>query len=515
MKSSQPTYIPLSLSRKEAIKLAQFHPQQALAISPSHLKKVKTSFDYVKRIIEAEKPVYGINTGFGALAHQYISKGQLSQLQTNLIRSHCTGMGEPFPTDIVRLIILIRVHCLQQGHSGVSPELLQSLLNLLNHQIHPIIPRKGSVGASGDLAPLAHLAAVIMGEGRVEFQGGTTQTTQEVFQKCHLKAHALGPKEGLALINGTTVMCALAVWCLEQMEQLIKVADVAGVMTLEGLRGTDKAFHALIQLLKPHPGQIAVGENLRKLLEGSQIIHSHQTCHRVQDPYSLRCMPQVHGAIRQTFLHSCEVVDRELNAVTDNPLIFPEEDLVVSGGNFHGEALALCMDYMAMGLSELANICERRIEKMMNPVFSELPAFLMQESGLNSGPMIAHVTVAALVSENKILCHPASVDSIPTSTDKEDHVSMGVTAGLKLLTIIENVRHCLAIEFLCNTQAMDFLRPLKSSPAIESVYDLIRESVPPIKEDRYFYEDIEKIVQLIQSGKILKTVEQQLGAPLL
>jgi histidine ammonia-lyase len=505
--------LPKQLTRSQALQYASATYPHKLVIDPLQQKKIQSSFQYVQTVVQNQKPVYGINTGFGALAHQFISTHQLGELQTNLIRSHCTGVGEPYSESLTRLIMLIRLHCLQQGHSGVSLDLIHLLCELLHHRIHPVIPKKGSVGASGDLAPLAHLASALIGEGEVIYKNKKMLAAMAL-QQCGLKPHQLGPKEGLALINGTTVMCALAVWCLDEMEHLLKLADLSSAMSLEGLRGTDQAFHHLIQDLKPHPGQKKVASNLKILLQGSQILTSHNTCHRVQDPYSLRCIPQVHGAIRQTFLHACEVVDRELNSVTDNPLIFPDDHLVISGGNFHGEALAFCMDYMAMGLSELGSICERRIEKMMNPTFSELPAFLTKDSGLHSGLMIAHVTVAALISENKILSHPASVDSIPTSTDKEDHVSMGVTAGLKLLNIIDHLKSAFAVELLCNTQAMDFLRPLQSSSPIEAIHKLIRQHVPVIEGDRYFHKDIEHIRNLIDSRILVQTVEQYLGASL-
>jgi histidine ammonia-lyase len=326
-----------------------------------------------------------------------------------------------------------------------------------------------------------------------------------------LKPVVLGPKDGLALINGTSVMLALGCLALVEAKKLVKLADIIACLTLDAVRGTSSAFDARISQLKPQPGQVDVSSNLLKIIKGSEINISHKEDGKVQDPYSLRCIPQVHGACRQTLRHTEEVLDIELNSVTDNPLVFIETGDVISGGNFHGEALALTMDYLAMGLAEICNIAERRVEKMMNPHFSDLPAFLTKNSGLNSGLMIAHVTMAALASENKYLCHPASVDSIPTSTDKEDHVSMGVTSGRKLHEIVSNVQHCLAIELLCNTQGIEFLRPMKSSPALEKVYTLVRKHVLPIEDDRIFHKDIENLTRLIKTDEILKEVESITG----
>lgn len=481
-----------------------------LVIDDTSFEKMKSSRQYVMNIVAKGDPVYGINTGFGALSSCHIKESDLAQLQLNLIRSHCTAVGNPFSRDIVRATMLLRANCLISGFSGINPDIVQLLLDFINFGITPIVPEKGSVGASGDLAPLSHIALALIGEGDVEFQGKIINST---FALDHINRSpaSLGPKDGLALINGTAVMASLGALALAEARHLSKLADLCAAMTLDGVQGTSKAYDPLITSLKPHPGQFLAVENLNLLLKGSSIKASHDDCGKVQDPYSLRCVPQVHGACRQTIRHAWDVVTTELNAVTDNPLIFVKEDKVVSGGNFHGEALALCMDYLAMGLSEFGNICERRIEKMMNPSFSDLPAFLTQSSGLNSGLMIAHVTAAALASENKYLCHPASVDSVPTSTDKEDHVSMGVTSGRKLHEVLFNVKNILAIELLCNTQAIDFQRPLRSSDAIEAVHSLIRKHVAPIEEDRIFYKDINKIVTLINSHEIIQTLEKVTG----
>lgn len=481
-----------------------------VSIDPKSMDRMKKARQTVLDIVKKGKAVYGINTGFGALASKQIPTEDLEQLQYNLIRSHCTGVGAPFSREISRAIMLSRANCLIQGFSGVTPEIIELLFDFINYGITPVIPEKGSVGASGDLAPLSHVALALIGEGEVEYQGKIVRADFAIHQIKKTPAK-LGPKDGLALINGTSVMLALGSLAVTESRRLMKLADIVSCLTLDAVRGTAAAYDIRISQLKPQPGQLAVSENLLKIINGSEIINSHPDDGKVQDPYSLRCIPQVHGACRQTLKHAEEVINTELNSVTDNPLVFFETGDVISGGNFHGEALALCMDYLAMGMSEICNIAERRVEKMMNPHFSDLPAFLVKDSGLNSGLMIAHVTMAALASENKYLCHPASVDSIPTSTDKEDHVSMGVTAGRKLHEVIKNVQHCLAIELLCNTQGLDFLRPMKTSPALEKVHTLVRKHVAPIDQDRIFYKDMENLTKLIASNEILNEVESVLG----
>ncbi len=481
-----------------------------VSIAPSAYKKMQESRAFVFDIVKKGKPVYGINTGFGALSSMHIAEKDLAQLQVNLIRSHCTGVGSPFSTEITRAIMLLRANCLTSGFSGVEPSTVELLLDFLNHDIIPVVPEKGSVGASGDLAPLSHIALALIGEGEVLMDGKVIESHLAIKQ-IGKKPAVLGPKDGLALINGTACMAALGALAVFEVRQIMKIADICATLTMDGVKGTDKAYNPKITMLKPHKGQILCVENLNKLTKGSLLKESHPDCHKVQDPYSLRCVPQVHGACRQTLIHAEEVIQTELNAVTDNPLIFIDSGEVISGGNFHGEALALVMDYLAMGVAEICNISERRIEKMMNPVFSELPAFLTKNSGLNSGLMIAHVTAAALVSENKYLCHPASVDSVPTSTDKEDHVSMGVTAGRKLHEVIENAKSVLGIELLCNTQALDLQRPLVSSPALEEVYKAVRAFVPTIEDDRIFYKDINNIIKVINSGAIVKAAELHTG----
>ena len=472
-------------------------------------KRMEKSRKYVSRV-SSNQTIYGINTGFGVLANKKIDETDLQKLQLNLVRSHCTGVGRPFSRPIARGIMLLRANCLVSGYSGITSEIVDLLCDFLTLGITPEIPEKGSVGASGDLAPLGHIALALIGEGEVDFEGKIIPASKAL-QTVGKKPATLGPKDGLALINGTAAMGALGGLAICSAQKLFKMADIAAAMTLEGLLGTTRAYDKKVSSVRPYPGQTAVAKNLLRLLEGSAILKSHQNCNRVQDPYSLRCVPQIHGACKQTLLHAVDIFTVEFNSVTDNPLIFPDDDDIISGGNFHGEPLALAMDYLSMGLAELCNVSERRIEKMMNPAFSDLPSFLTKKAGLHSGLMMAQVTAAALASENKYLCHPASVDTIPTSTDKEDHVSMGLTAGRKLHEVLFNLKQTLAIEILCNSQALDFRHPLKTSTVLQSVHEKIRRSVPFIHDDRPFYKDINRIVELIDSDEILDIVHQHIG----
>lgn len=484
--------------------------EYTLKLSEDSIKKVLKSNEFVIGKSKSSEAIYGINTGFGALSSMKIEEKDLEQLQLNLIRSHCTGVGPNFDRETTRAIMILRANCLAGGYSGVSISAINLLLDFINEDIAPLVPKKGSVGASGDLAPLAHVALCLIGEGQVIFNGKEI-SSKFALHEIKKDPITLGPKDGLALINGTAVMAALGCVGIHRAINIAKIADIAGALTLDGVQGTSVAFSRRISELKPHKGQLEVCDNLALLLKGSEIIESHEDCGKVQDPYSLRCIPQVHGASRMTIDHFKTLLDVEINSVTDNPLVFPDEDLIISGGNFHGEAMALGMDYMTMGLSEFGNISERRIEKMMNPTFSDLPPFLVEKSGLNSGLMIAHVTAAALASENKALCTPASVDSIPTSTDKEDHVSMGVTSGRMLIELIDNLYYILAIELLCNSQALDFQRPKKSSKALENVHALIRKHVPKITVDRVFQPDINNIESLLRSGELVAVAEEATG----
>ena len=480
-----------------------------VGLSPEAEAVMLESASYLAKV-SRKRTLYGINTGFGVLSDKKIPHDQLDQLQINLVRSHCVGVGKPFSIPITRGMMLLRANCLCSGYSGINPAPVKLLCDFLSHGITPKVPEKGSVGASGDLAPLAHVARCLVGEGTVFFADREMPTLQAL-EKISQKPVRLGPKEGLALLNGTAAMASLGILAIIESQKLFKLADIAAALTLDGMAGTNRAYDKKISQIRPHPGQVSTAGNLNRLLKGSGILQGHKDCDRVQDAYSLRCVPQIHGASRQTLKQAEDVFSVELNAVTDNPLIFFKEDDVISGGNFHGQPLALAMDYLSMGLAELCSVSERRIEKMMNPVFSQLPAFLNQKAGLNSGLMMAQVTAAALASENKYLCHPASVDTIPTSTDKEDHVSMGVSAGRKLHEVIFNVKHTLAIEFLCNCQAIELRRPLKSSPAIEAVVKKIREKVPFVSDDRALDEDIKNIVDLMERDEILNEVVRHIG----
>lgn len=481
-----------------------------IELCPKSKDKILDSRKYVLDLVSKNKTTYGINTGFGALSNKSIQQSNLKELQYNLIRSHCTGVGDPFSRTLSRAIMILRTNCLVSGYSGVSLEIIQLLIELINNDVYPYIPCRGSVGASGDLAPLAHLALALIGEGEL-FYNGKFLKADFVLSQLNLKPVELGPKDGLALINGTSVLTAIAAYAAYETAIIAKAADIIGAATVDALRGSQRAFNPLISSLKPHQGQIAVSHNLTTLLKDSGIMNSHLDCDRVQDPYSLRCMPQVHGASRQALNHAQSVIQTELNSVTDNPLIFSSLDEVLSGGNFHGQAVSMVMDYLCMGLNEYCSMSERRIEKLMNPSFSTLPAFLTPDSGLNSGFMIAHVTAAALASEVRTFCHPASVDNIPTSTDKEDHVSMGVGAGLKLLQVVSNTRKVLSIELLCSLQGIDFLRPLKSSPPLENVYNLIRVHVPFLKKDMVLNKFFTIIEDLISNGEIIKVAESEAG----
>ncbi|MCX5741010.1 MAG: histidine ammonia-lyase [Proteobacteria bacterium] len=462
---------------------------------------------------DAAPAVYGVNTGFGALAEVRIDADQVAQLQQNLVRSHAAGVGLPLAREAVRAMMLLRAQVLATGRSGARTLCCERLCELLAHGIHPVIPARGSVGASGDLAPLAHLALGMIGEGDVEY-GGVTMPSAEAHRLAGITPLALEAKEGLTLLNGTQHMTAVGGLAIHDSDETCKIADLAGAMSLEALKGTVRAFDPRVIAARPHPGQIAVGATLRALLEGSPIAESHKGCGKVQDPYSLRCMPQVHGATRDTLAYARTVVEREANSSTDNPLVFIADaadqhdvdgDEMISGGNFHGQPVAFALDFAAIAVAELANISERRVEQLVNPQLSSgLPPFLAPDSGLNSGFMIAQVAAASLVSENKILAHPASVDSIPSSAGREDHVSMGATAALKFATIHDHVRTVLAIELLCAAQGIDLRRPLRTTPRLEAAHAVIRARVPAMMVDRPISPDIMAVRALIDDGSLLR-----------
>ena len=480
------------------------HNPGKLRLAEKAKKAVRDSHAFVGQIVKGSEAVYGVNTGFGLLSDVKIPQDKLAQLQLNLVRSHAVGVGNPLSLPEARAAMLLRTNTLARGNSGSSLALLDKLVEIQNAGIVPWIPEQGSVGACGDLAPLAHMALVVIGEGQVWFEG-KWQPTETAFRRAKIKPHLLQPKEGLSLINGTQIMTAIGALVIREALNLCKVADIAGALSLDAFRGTATAFDKRIQAVRPHAEQAVVAANLRALLLGSKIALSHKDCGKVQDPYSLRCMPQVHGASRRLLDNCVSVIETEMNSSLDNPLIFMRgtEGEILSGGNFHGEYVAMMMDTAAIGLSELANISDQRVQKLINPAISGLPAFLTADAGLNSGMMIVQVASASLVSENKVLSHPASVDSISTSADKEDHVSMGVTAARKARQILANVRYVLAMELLCGSQAVHLIRPLKSSPRLEAVLSEISRVVPPIFEDRVFHHDILAIEALVREGKIL------------
>ena len=494
---------PLTLAEIEAVALAA----RPVAIAPAALARVAASRELIEGILAAGQTVYGVNTGFGKLSDVRIPTGSLAQLQTNLVRSHAGGVGQPLSEGESRAMLLLRANVLAKGFSGCRTELVELLVALLNAGVHPVIPEKGSVGASGDLAPLAHLALVAIGEGEA-FYRSERIPGGEALRRAGLQPLTLAAKEGLALLNGTQAMTAVGALAVARGLRVARLADVAGAMSLEALMGTPAAFDARIHEARPHPGQIAAAQHLLELLEGSEIREAHREHDsRVQDAYCLRCMPQVHGAVRNVLQHVLGVLEIEAGSATDNPLVFPanpsmaQEGAVLSGGNFHGAPLAYAFDYAAIALTDLAGITERRIDRLLNPDINEgLPAFLSPDPGLSSGFMIAQIVAAALINECQVLSHPASTGSIPTDGGKEDHVSMGMTGALKLRQIVENAERVVAIELMCATQALEFRRPLKSSPEIERAHDVVRAVVPRLEQDRVLAGDIEALASAVRAG---------------
>jgi histidine ammonia-lyase len=481
-----------------------------VTISPSVKKKVKRSRDFIEKALDQGEKIYGVTTGFGLLSDQIIDHSQIEALQRNLIRSHSVGVGPYFDEVTTRAIMVLRANVIAMGYSGVRMEVLRRLADMINKGVHPLVPEQGSVGASGDLAPLAHLTSVLMGEGEAIFKG-KVMPGEKAMKQAGIPILTLKAKEGLALVNGTQVMTAVGLLALLRAERLCKIGDIVGACTLDALKGSLRAFDPDIQRVRPFPGSLAVSRNFQKLGKGSQIAKSHQFCSKIQDAYSLRCIPQVHGAVRDALAYARKILEIEVNSATDNPLVFAEQRKILNCGNFHGEPIAFALDLLSIAVSELGGISERRIEKLINPALSGLPAFLTMEGGLHSGLMMVQVSAAALASENKILAHPASVDSIPTSADKEDHVSMGVIAARKGRDIVRNVEHILAMELLCATQGLEFLLPLRPGGGIKEAYRVVREKIPPIKGDRRFSEDIKKIQNLIGSGELLNRVEKVVG----
>ncbi len=473
----------------------------AVEVSPSARPRILASRKVIEDIVARDAVVYGVSTGFGKLSDVRIPRGELAQLQLNLVRSHACGIGNPLPEPEVRAMILLRANVLTLGLSGIRFEIIEILCKMLNCRVCPVVPEKGSVGASGDLAPLAHLALSLIGEGEAFFQGERMES-REAFRRAGLEPVELQAKEGLALLNGTQAMHAVGGLALLRAKRLSRVADVSGAMSLEALKGTPVAFDPRLQNARPHPGQKAVAKHLLSILEGSEIRQSHlKEDPRIQDAYSLRCMPQVHGAVRDALSHCENVLLIESGSATDNPLVFYENGDVISGGNFHGAPLALAFDYAAIALTDLMSISERRIERIINPDMNEgLPAFLARHPGMESGFMIAHVAAAALLNEAKVLGHPSSIDNVPTSGGKEDHVAMGMTGALKLRAIVDLGESLLAIELLAGAEALEHRHPLKAGVGVERAFATVRKIAPALTQDRSLSGDIARVAEAIRSG---------------
>lgn len=480
-----------------------------VSLHPDAQVRVARAAQMVEELVAARRPVYGITTGFGKFSDVTISPDETAALQRNLLLSHACGVGPLLSEEEVRAMMLLRAHALAQGHSGVRPETLNLLLGMLNEGLWPAVPEQGSLGASGDLAPLAHMCLPLIGEGEAHYKGRLLPA-REALALAGLQPVELAAKEGLALINGTQAMTAIGALVLHDALQLMKVAEITAALTAEALRAIPAAWDDRIQQLRRHAGQIASAGALRRLVAGSTLV-THPGELRTQDAYTLRCLPQVHGASRGALAHVTEIVAGELNAVTDNPLLFPEDGAVISGGNFHGQPVALAMDYLGIALAELANISERRIERLVNPALSGLPAFLTARGGLHSGLMIVQYSAASLVSENKVWAHPSSVDSIPSSANQEDHVSMGTTGARKARQILRNAQRVLAMELLCAAQALEFGNPGGLGNGTGVAYRLVRERVAPIDEDRYLAPEIERLAELIRSGELVTAVEAVVG----
>ncbi|MDD8024991.1 MAG: histidine ammonia-lyase [Acidobacteriota bacterium] len=490
--------------------IAVVRKNRRVEIGPAARERIRRSRDRIEAILAVGIPVYGVNTGFGKFQNTRIEADKLKDLQRNLILSHAIGVGEPFPTEVVRGMLLLRAQSLALGHSGVREVVVEALLAFLNHGLHPVVPSQGSVGSSGDLAPLAHMALALIGEGEVEYRGAV-RPTNEVLAETGRSPLVLEAKEGLALINGTQAMTSLLALFAADIRTFLTTADIAAAMSVEALKASHAPFEAAVVGLRPHPGAIETAANLRALLKNSEIRLSHENCAKVQDAYSLRAVPQVHGASRDAVRHVMDVLKVEMGSVTDNPLVFPEEGRVISGGNFHGQPLALAADYAGIAAAEMANISERRVEQMLNPALSGLPAFLAEQGGLHSGLMISQYTAASLVSENKVLAHPASVDSIPTSANQEDHVSMGTIACRKARQIYENSLWVLAIEMVSAAQALDFHKPLRPGAGVEAVYKAVRAAVPHLSTDRYLKPEVSKVREMIRRGDFVQAAEIAVG----
>jgi histidine ammonia-lyase len=482
-------------------------------LSPEAEDRVHLARALIDKWVRDQRIIYGITTGFGALCNVTISREDCHRLQENILMSHATGVGDPLPEEIVRATMAIRINDLSMGHSGIGLHTIRHLQALLNGGVCPVVPEKGSVGASGDLAPTAHLGLVLIGQGEAFYQGRRIPGARAL-EHIGLQPLRLEAGEGLALINGTQVMTGIAAHVVHDAIRLAKMADIACAMSLEVLMGTDAEFDPKIHQIRPHQGQADAADNMRRLSRDSEIIFSHRDCPRIQDAYTLRCSPQIHGASRDAIGHVRRVVETEINSSTSNPLVFPDTGDFLLGGNFHGQPIALAMDYLSMALAELASVSERRVERLVNPQLSELPDFLIRDGGLNSGYMIAQYTAAALVSENKVLAHPACVDSIPTSANKEDHVSMGTTAARKCMEILRNSEYVISVELLCAAQGMDLVtsdKPYQAGEGTRETYRAIREKIPYLDRDRVISRDMEAMAALLRSGEVIRRVEAVVG----
>ncbi len=479
-------------------------------LSAESEQRIREARKLVDTWVQEERVIYGVTTGFGALSTQSISRTDTQRLQENVLMSHAAGVGGCLDAETVRATMALRIKDLARGHSGIRLETVQLLIDLLNRGVCPVIPEKGSVGASGDLAPLAHLSLVLIGLGEAFYQE-KRMAGVEALRKCDRKPLKLEAAEGLALVNGTQMTNAIGALALYDSLLLAKMADLAASMSLEVLMGSRTEFDPRIHRVRPHPGQGAAAENMARITQNSEIVSSHKDCARVQDAYTLRCSPQVHGATKDALTYVKTVVETEMNSSTNNPLIFPESEEFLHGGNFHGQPLALALDFLCMAVAELANISERRIERLVNPQLSGLPAFLVEDGGINSGLMLAQYTAASLVSENKVFSHPACVDSIPTSANKEDHVPMAPISARKCREIVRNTECVIAIELLCGAQAMDLFTNMKPGEGTLAAYKTIRDAVPHLEKDRVLSKDIETMVELLRSGKILAEVEKVVG----
>ncbi|XP_015925296.1 histidine ammonia-lyase [Parasteatoda tepidariorum] len=482
-----------------------------IRLSVDSQERVTRSRGLLETILKQNKVAYGVNTGFGKFANTVISDEKIIELQVNLIRSHSAGVGQPLSPEKTRMLMALRINVLAKGYSGISLGTIKQVVDAFNASCLPWVPEKGTVGASGDLAPLAHLALGLIGEGKMWSPESGWGEAKYVLESHNLKPISLGAKEGIALLNGTQLITSIGAEALQRAENIARQADVVAALSLEVLKGTTRAFDGDIQKVRPHRGQSQVAKRLRSLLHSdthpSEMAESHRFCNKVQDAYTLRCCPQVHGIVHDTLEFVRDIITTEMNSATDNPLVFVEREEIISGGNFHGEYPAKALDYLAIAVHELGSMSERRLERLINPALSGLPAFLVKDGGLNSGFMIPHCTAAALVSENKVLCHPASVDSLPTSAGTEDHVSMGGFAARKSLMVVENVERVIAIELFAACQAIEFLRPLKTTAPLEAIYEIVRTVVKPLDKDRFMAPDIDAVTELLRDEKIWNAVK--------